>query len=83
MGIIENTLGACLARLFVKKGGQSLEKQISWSRLDNTAKLFPAISGEHAANVFRLWADLEEDIHPKGASGSGGTSFEGPSGLCS
>ena len=42
-----------------------MEKQISWSRLDNTAKLFPAISGEHAANVFRLWADLEEDIHPK------------------
>lgn len=33
-----------------------------WSKLDNTAKVFPAISGEHAANVFRLWAKLDEYI---------------------
>lgn len=42
-----------------------MEKSVAWSRLDNTAKLFPAISGEHAANVFRIWADLQEDINPQ------------------
>lgn len=35
-----------------------------WSRLDNTAKIFPAISGEHSANVFRLWTVLREEVDP-------------------
>ena len=83
MGIIENTLGACLARLFVKKGGTELGK---------TDFLEPA--GQHSQAVSRhQWGTCGKCVPPlggpgrrhppQGASGSGGTSFEGPSGLCS
>ncbi len=43
-----------------------------WRRLDNTAKLFAAVSGEDLSSVFRIAAVLKEPVEPellhKGAS---------------
>lgn len=36
----------------------------SWRRLDNTAKLFPVISNENLANVFRVCTTLKREINP-------------------
>ena len=36
-----------------------------WSKLDNTAKIFPAVSGAPVPNVFRLYTVLKEDVNPE------------------
>lgn len=38
---------------------------IGWRKLDNAAKLFPAIANEKANHVFRISATLQEAIDPK------------------
>lgn len=49
-----------------KKRNQWKEKyskrDIRWERLDNTAHLFPVISGEKMTNVYRISVELKEDI---------------------
>lgn len=37
----------------------------AWRRLDNTGKLFAAVTGENLSNVFRISAMLKEEIQPK------------------
>ena len=37
-------------------------KDIRWERLDNTAHLFPVISGEKMTNVYRISVELNEEI---------------------
>ena len=37
----------------------------AWRRLDNTAKLFAAVSGEDLSSVFRISAVLKEKVEPK------------------
>ena len=36
-----------------------------WDRLDNAAKLFPAITNTRSPNVFRLTAVIKEEVDPK------------------
>lgn len=38
------------------------KKYIRWEKLDNTAHLFPVISGEDMSNVYRLSIELNEEI---------------------
>ena len=38
----------------IKKDRGSLQKEIRWERLDNTAHLFPAIAGENMTN-YPVW----------------------------
>lgn len=42
-----------------------LPREYSWSRLDNTGKLFPAVSGELTTNVFRISVTLDEPVDPE------------------
>ncbi len=48
----------------------SISKRISrrdeyyWNKLDNTAKVYPAISGNNSTNVFRLSVKLKETVNP-------------------
>ena len=37
----------------------------AWRRLDNTAKLFAAVSGEDLSSVFRIAAVLKEPVEPE------------------
>ena len=37
----------------------------AWRRLDNTAKLFAAVSGENLSSVFRISAVLKEKVDPE------------------
>ena len=37
----------------------------AWRRLDNTAKLFAAVSGEDLSSVFRISAVLKEKVDPE------------------
>ena len=37
----------------------------AWRRLDNTAKLFAAVSGEDLSSVFRISANLKEAVDPE------------------
>ena len=41
------------------------QRDYYWYKLDNAAKLFPAVSTVTATNVFRLTAKLKEDIQPE------------------
>lgn len=38
--------------------------EYDWYRLDNAAKIFPAISGSHTSNVFRLDVRLKDPVKP-------------------
>lgn len=40
-------------------------RAIKWERLDNTANLFPVISGEELTSVYRVAATLNEEIDPE------------------
>lgn len=40
-------------------------KVSKWKKLDNAAKIFPAIAGREDAEVFRLACQLKEEIHPE------------------
>ncbi len=40
------------------------KKEIRWEKLDNTALLFPVISGENMSNVYRIAVELNELINP-------------------
>ena len=42
-----------------------MQKQVSWRRLDNSAKIFPIASSKKYSSVFRLSAVLKEKINPK------------------
>ncbi len=41
------------------------ERVLRWDRLDNTAKVFPAIAGENMTNVYRISVTLTEEIDPE------------------
>lgn len=43
---------------------QSSRRELKWSRLDNTANLFPVIATERMTNVYRLSLTLEEEVDP-------------------
>ena len=40
-------------------------RTIKWERLDNTANLFPVISGEELTSVYRVCSTLTEDVDPE------------------
>ncbi len=40
-------------------------RNLKWERLDNTANLFPVISGEELTSVYRVGATLTEEIDPE------------------
>ena len=42
-----------------------MAKDVSWRRLDNSAKIFPIASSKKYSSVFRLSAVLKEKINPK------------------
>ena len=44
---------------------QSSRRELKWSRLDNTANLFPVIATERMTNVYRLSLTLDEEIDPE------------------
>ena len=50
---------------------QSSRRELKWSRLDNTANLFPVIATERMTNVYRLSLTLEEKIDPVILAGTG------------
>ena len=39
-----------------------MKKKIYWHRLDNAAKIFPAVSTDKRSNVFRLSFYLDHDV---------------------
>ena len=43
---------------------QLSRRELKWSRLDNTANLFPVIATERMTNVYRLSLTLEEKVDP-------------------
>ncbi len=49
----------------MKLGKQiSRKEEFYWNKLDNTAKVYPAISSNNATNVFRLSVKLKEKVLP-------------------
>lgn len=42
----------------------NINEELYWSKLDNTGKLYPAVSDLGSTNVFRMSAYLYEDIEP-------------------
>ena len=50
--------------LHIRWGRQLQIQGERWRRLDNTGKLFAAVTGEDLSNVFRLSAVLTEEIRP-------------------
>ena len=42
-----------------------MAKDVTWRRLDNSAKIFPIASSKKYSSVFRLSAVLKEKINPK------------------
>lgn len=42
----------------------NINEELYWSKLDNTGKLYPAVSDLESTNVFRVSAYLKEDIKP-------------------
>ena len=47
----------------MKRGKQiSRKEEFYWNKLDNTAKVYPAISSNNATNVFRLSVKLKEKV---------------------
>lgn len=45
-----------------KKKENYIQSDIGWDKLDNTAHLFPVISGENKSNVYRISVTLKEEI---------------------
>ena len=45
-----------------KNENKRRKKYIRWEKLDNTAHLFPVISGEDMSNVYRISIELHEEI---------------------
>lgn len=41
-----------------------INDELYWSKLDNTAKIYPAVSNMDSANVFRMSTFLKEDVDP-------------------
>ena len=39
-------------------------EKIEWKRLDNASKIFPATSNSKDTKVYRISAELNEDINP-------------------
>ena len=39
--------------------------EISWEKLDNSALMYPIITGEDMSNVYRMTATLKEEINPE------------------
>ena len=37
-------------------------RELRWHKLDNTANVFPVVSGKNLSNVFRLSVELEEKV---------------------
>ena len=54
-------------------------KRPGWSRLDNAAKVFPALANKKDSRVFRFACQLTEPVQKKAAAGSragvGGVSY--------
>jgi len=48
-----------------KKRFSEASRDIKWEKLDNTANLFPVISGEELTSVYRVAASLTEEIQPE------------------
>lgn len=44
---------------------RTFRKELNWSRLDNTANLFPAIATDRTTNVYRLSVTLREEVDPQ------------------
>ncbi|MBQ9996888.1 MAG: hypothetical protein IJP32_10985, partial [Clostridia bacterium] len=40
-------------------------KEAKWKRLDNAAKIFPALAGQEDSEVFRIACALHEDVDPE------------------
>ena len=51
--------------LRLRWGKQPQIQGARWRRLDNTGKLFAAVTGEDLSNVFRLSAVLKEEVQPE------------------
>lgn len=51
--------------LRLRWGKQPRIQGARWRRLDNTGKLFAAVTGEDLSNVFRLSAVLKEEVQPE------------------
>ena len=47
-----------------KKNTGARVQGAGWRRLDNTGKLFAAVTGENLSNVFRISAVLKEEVQP-------------------
>ena len=43
---------------------EKIEKELSWRRLDNSAKIFPISAGKKYSTVFRLSVVLKEKVNP-------------------
>jgi hypothetical protein len=43
---------------------QKYNSEYYWNRLDNAAKLFPAVSDVNSANVFRVSARVTQPVEP-------------------
>lgn len=48
-----------------KTNSASINREIRWDKLDNTAHLFPVIAGESMSNVYRISITLTELINPE------------------
>lgn len=46
-------------------GNRKKGKPIRWRKLDNAAKLFPAVANEKENHVFRISVTLKEEVNPK------------------
>ena len=47
------------------KISHSRNEEISWEKLDNSALMYPIITGEDMSNVYRMSATLKEEINPE------------------
>lgn len=48
----------------MRKRSGTMPKQTRWYKLDNTANIYPIITNESMANVYRLTVTLREDVNP-------------------
>ncbi|SHJ44225.1 hypothetical protein [Parasporobacterium paucivorans] len=49
----------------MRKKVRKRHKETKWYKLDNTANIFPVITNESMANVYRLSVTLKEEINPE------------------
>lgn len=50
---------------YQEQGASSRREEIGWEKLDNSALLYPIITGEDMSNVFRVSAALHEEVNPE------------------